>query len=310
MNLGIRLGAEIIALPKFDLYQILKAIDHYKPTLFPAVPTIYTALNNHRARARYDLSSIRFCISGGAPLPMDVKVAFEANTGSTLVEGYGLTESGPVATCNPLEGRNKTGSIGLPLPGTVIEIVDLNDGVTALPAGQRGEVCIRGPQVMLGYWNRPGESAQVLRGGRLHTGDVGVMDEEGYFFIVDRIKDLILCGGFNVYPRTIEEAIYHHPLVAECVVAGIPDRYRGETVKAFVQLHEGAHLSERELLEFLKDKISPIEMPKEVEFRSELPRTMIGKLSRKALVEEEKERRKNEQRHTHAPGDDPPGDIA
>lgn len=292
MNLSIRFGAEIILVPRFDLDQVMALIDRKKPTLFPAVPTIYTAINHHKQRDTYDLSSIRYCLSGGAPLPAEVKETFERVTGCTLVEGYGLTESSPVATGNPLSGLNKAGSIGLPLPGTVIEIVSLEEPRRPLPPGEKGEVCIRGPQVMKGYWNRPAESGDVLADGRLHTGDVGIMDENGYVTIVDRIKDMILCSGFNVYPRNVEEAIYLHPAVAECVVAGLPDEYRGQTVKAYVKLADGHSLTKEELVAFLKDKLSAIEMPKHLEIRDSLPKTMIGKLSRKALLEEEEQRRR------------------
>jgi long-chain acyl-CoA synthetase len=251
------------------------------------VPTIYTAINNHKNRSRYDLSSIKFCISGGAPLPSEVKVAFERGTGCRLVEGYGLSEASPVTNCNPIAGVNKTGSIGLPLPGTTIELVSLEDGQTPVPTGERGELCVRGPQVMKGYWNRPEETAATLRDGLLHTGDVAYMDEDGYFFIVDRIKDLILCSGFNVYPRNVEEAIHLHPAVAEVVVGGIPDAYRGQTVKAWIRLKDGETLDAEGLRAFLQDKLSTIEQPKQVEFRDELPKTLIGKLNRKALLEEE-----------------------
>ncbi len=223
---------------------------------------------------------------------MEVKQDFEKLTGCVLVEGYGLTESSPVATCNPVDGTNKAGSIGLPLPGTFIEIVSLEDGVTLMPQGERGEICIRGPQVMKGYWNQPAETAHVLKetpeGPRLHTGDVGYMDADGYTFIVDRIKDMIAAGGFKIYPRLVEEAIYLHDAVEECVVAGVPDAYRGQTVKAFIKLKEGSVLTKEELLAFLKDKLSPIEMPKLIAFRTQpLPKTMIGKLSKKLLLEEE-----------------------
>ena len=230
-------------------------------------------------------------LSGGAPLPVEVKHAFESKTGCKLVEGYGLSESSPVATANPMYGINKPGSIGIPLPGTVIEIVSLDDRSKPVAQGEKGEVCIRGPQVMKGYWKRPAESAEAMADGRLHTGDVGYMDEDGYTFIVDRIKDMILCGGYNVYPRNVEEAIYLHPAVSECVVAGVPDPYRGQTVKAYVTLTEGHQLTREDLAEFLRDKLSPIEIPKQLEIRDELPKTMIGKLSRKALLEEEESRR-------------------
>ncbi len=292
MNLAIRAGAEILMMPKFDLMDCLALIDKKKPTLFPAVPTIYTAINNCPTIGKYDLSSIRFCISGGAGLPVDVKQKFEDLTGCTLVEGYGLTESSPVAAVNPINGVNKPGSIGLPLPGTTIEIHDRETPGKTLGIGERGEICIIGPQVMKGYWNKAEETANTLREGRLHTGDVGYMDAEGYTFIVDRIKDLILAGGYNVYPRTVEEAIYQHPAVEECIVAGIPHEYRGQTVKAFIKLKAGQHLDTDGLIQFLGDKLSPIEMPKEVEFRDDpLPKTMIGKLSRKAILEEDEANR-------------------
>lgn len=293
MNFSIRIGAEIVMLPRFELDQVMETIHTRKPTLFPAVPTIYTAINHHKHLEKYDLSSIRYCLSGGAPLPVEVKEAFERNTGCVLVEGYGLSESSPVATANPITGVNKAGSIGLPLPGTLIEIVSLEEPRRVLPIGEKGEVCIRGPQVMKGYWNKPSETALTLVDGRLHTGDVGYMDEDGYTHIVDRIKDMILCSGFNVYPRNVEEAIYLHPAVAECVVAGLPDEYRGQTVKAYIRVDDGKTLTRDELIDFLKDKLSPIEMPKAIEFRGELPKTMIGKLSRKALLDEEEERRKS-----------------
>ncbi len=291
MNITILLGGRIVMLPRFDLVQVIKTIHKKRPTLFPAVPTIYTAINHYKNLARYDLSSIKYCISGGAPLPVEVKHDFERLTGCVLVEGYGLSETSPVATCNPLEGENKSGSIGLPVPGTYIDIVSLDDNKTEMPIGERGEVCIRGPQVMPGYWRHPEESAGVLEvtpnGLRLHTGDVGYMDTDGYTFITDRIKDMIAAGGFKIYPRNVEEAIYHHPAVEECIVAGVPDEYRGQTVKAWIKLRAGAALTKDELVAFLKDKLSPIEMPKHVEFRDSLPKTLIGKLSRKMILEEE-----------------------
>lgn len=287
MNLSVRVGAEMVMLPRFELRQVVETIHKKKPTLFMGVPTIYTAIANMAGIDRYDLSSLKFCISGGAPLPAEIKAAFERRTGCALVEGYGLTESSPVAAINPIKGSDKVGSIGLPVPGTVIEIASLEGPSRLLPTGEKGEVCIRGPQVMKGYWNQPEESAQALAGGRLHTGDVGYIDEDGFIYIVDRIKDMILCGGYNVYPRNVEEAIYLHPAVAEVVVAGVPDPYRGQTVKAYVKLAEGHALTLEELTRFLRDKLSPIEIPKLLEIRDELPKTMIGKLSRKALLEEE-----------------------
>ena len=288
MNQAVAAGLEMILMPRFDLKQTMLAIHKKRPTLFPAVPTIYTAINNDPRASRYDLSSIKFCLSGGAPLPVEVKHAFENLTGCRLVEGYGLSESSPVATCNPTDGLNKEGSIGLPMPGTRIEIRDLESRDRVMPVGEKGEVCIVGPQVMKGYWDRPEETDEVLIDGRLHTGDVGYMDKDGYTFLVDRKKDLILCSGYNVYPRVIEEAIYLHPAVAEVTVIGVDDAYRGQAPKAFVRLRDGEALDEAGLKAFLADKISKIEMPSQIEFRAELPKTMIGKLSKKELVAEEK----------------------
>lgn len=278
-------------LPRFDLEQVVKVIHKKRPTLFPAVPTIYTAINHYKSLSRYNLHCIKYCFSGGAPLPIEVKQDFERLTGCILVEGYGLSETSPVTHGNPLEGENKIGSIGLPMPGTIVEIVSLEDHTTLMPIGEKGEICIRGPQVMVGYWQHPAETAGVLDqipdGPRLHTGDVGYLDEDGYTFIVDRIKDMIAAGGFKVYPRNVEEAIYLHPAVEECIVAGVPDEYRGQTVKAFIKLRTGQSLTQGDLKTFLRDKLSPIEMPKLVEFRDSLPKTLIGKLSRKMILEEE-----------------------
>ena len=293
MNMAVLAGMEIVTIPRFDLMDTLKIIQKCKPKYMPAVPAIYNAINNCKKVEGFDLSSLQFCISGGAPLPVEVKKSFEAKTGCTVVEGYGLTESTPVATVNPPFGENVAGSIGLPLPQTVIEIIDREDKVTPKPIGERGELCIRGPQVMKGYYNKPDATADVLRetpddGVRLHTGDVAIMDERGYIYIVDRIKDLIITNGYNVYPRNVEEAIYQHPSVEECIVAGIPDTQRGEIVKAWIKLKDERELSPEDLKSFLADKISTIEMPKRIEFRSTpLPKTLIGKLSRKDIVKEE-----------------------
>jgi long-chain acyl-CoA synthetase len=291
LNFSIAAAAEIVMLPRFEIVQVLKTISRTKPTFFPGVPTIFNAINARSDLQKYDLSSIKFCIAGGAPLPLEVRERFETLTGCSLVEGYGLTECSPVATCNPVAEPGKAGSIGLPLPQTTVEVVSLDDPSVVLGRGERGEIAISGPQVMAGYWRRPDETAKVLQEGRLRTGDVGMIDEDGFVFLVDRIKDVILCGGYNVYPRTVEEAIYQHPDVLECIVIGIPDAYRGETVKAFVVRRPGGTVDEEALGAFLKDKLSPIEMPKRVEFRSTpLPKTAIGKLSRKAIVDEERAR--------------------
>jgi len=290
MNLGLKLGAELILLPRFELKQLLATIARTKATLFPAVPTIYTAINTSEFKDRYDLTSIRYCLSGGAPLPLDVREAFEARTGAVLREGYGVTEASPVAICTPLSGHIRPGSVGLPLPGTEVKIVDLEDSRMEVAPGEKGEICLRGPQVMTGYWKNPEATAQALRAGWLHTGDVGIMDDEGFVRIVDRINDVILCSGYNVYPRDVEEVLYMHSAVEECVVAGVPDPYRGQTVKAYITLKTGSRVTADQLHAYLADKLSPIEMPKHFEFRTSLPRTMIGKLSRQALLEEERQR--------------------
>jgi len=283
-------GAEMILLPRFDLKQVLTTLKRTRPTYFPAVPTIYNALANLGAAQRPDLSSIKVCISGGAPLPQEVRHAFEANTGAKLVEGYGLSEASPIITCNPFEGLNKEGSAGLPFPGTTIEIRDREDPSRIVAAGEKGEICARGPQVMAGYWHNPAATEAAFADRSLRTGDVGYLDDDGYLFIVDRIKDMILCGGYNVYPRVIEEALYEHPSVIEAVVIGVPDAHRGQAPKAFVVLNPPGSATPTELRDFLRDKISKIELPREVEIRDTLPKTLIGKLSKKELVEEESQK--------------------
>lgn len=289
MNFSVRNALEIVALPRFELEQTMKLIHKKKPHYFPAVPAIYNAVNNYKKLSKYDLSSLKSCISGGAPLPVEVKKAFEKNTGCTVIEGYGLTESSPVVCANPLVGLNKAGSIGLPFPGTIVEIINPDDKVTPMKVGERGELCVRGPQVMKGYWNKPEDTVQVLKDGRLHTGDVAIMDQDGYIFIVDRLKDMIITNGYNVYPRNVEEAIYAHDAVEECIVAGLPDANRGEIVKAWIKLKEGEELTVEKLKEFLTTRISPMEMPRQIEFRDKpLPKTMIGKLSRKDVLAEER----------------------
>lgn len=286
LNMGIALGAELILLPRFQLGQMLKTIDRLKPTLMMGVPTLYGAVNNSPVVERYDLSSIKYCISGGAPLPLDTKKQFETLTGCVLVEGYGLSEASPVCACNPVGGRNKEGSIGLPLPETHFEIRDIEAPHVLLDIGEKGELCVTGPQVMEGYWHNEEATGRAIKEGRLHTGDVGYMDEEGYVFLLDRLKDLIICNGYNVYPRNIEEAINRHPSVEEVTVIGVAEVEHGEIPKAFIKLREGSSLETNELLAFLEEYLSPIEVPREIEFRSELPKTMIGKLSKKELREE------------------------
>ena len=286
MNLALDVGCELILLPRFDTAQVLQTIHKRQPTLVPGVPTMFKALLGAPDVGRYSLRSIRFCISGGAPLPVELKHAFEAATGCVLVEGYGLTETAPVSTANPLKGENKAGSIGLPLPGVTVEIRSLDDPSRPAAKGEKGEVVIAGPHVMAGYWKRPDDTAATIQDGFLHTGDVGIMDDDGYVFLLDRLKDLIICGGYNVYPRVIEEAIYQHPDVVAVCAIGLPHEYRGQTPKAFVQVKPGSSLTPEALRSFLGDRLSKIEMPSEIEFRDELPKTAVGKLSKKELIAE------------------------
>ena len=288
MNFAISKAAQMIMLPRFDLKQTLKLIDEAKPTIMAGVPTLFNALAKAPDITSHDLSSLKFCISGGAPLPLEVKRDFERVSGCKLVEGYGLSETSPVTHINPVCGAIKEGSIGLPVPGTVMSLRELGAPDREVPPGQKGEICILGPQVMKGYWNKPGETADAFTGEFFRTGDVAYMDADGFTYIVDRIKDLILCSGFNVYPRRIEEAIYEHPAVDEATVIGVPDQYRGEAPKAFVKLRAGQNVTKDEMIEFLAERISKMELPVEIEFREELPRTLIGKLSKKELVAEEK----------------------
>ncbi len=291
MNMSIHLGAVIIMHPRFELDAVLKDVNKKRPTVFDGVPTMFGAINNHPKLQDFDLKSIKACISGGAPLPVEVKQRFEELSGCKLVEGYGLTECSPVATCNPFSDDAKAGSIGLPMPGTVIEIVDRDDPGKMLPQGETGEICVSGPQVMAGYWRNEAATRDVIVDGRLRTGDVGYTDEDGYTFIIDRIKDLILVSGFNVYPRHVEDGIYQHPAVEEVTVIGVPDEYQGQSVKAFVKPREGQALGEEELRAFLQDRLGRHEVPKHIEFRDTLPKTMIGKLSKKELVAEEEAKR-------------------
>lgn len=283
MNVGILLGAELILHPRFDLKNVLKDITKKKPTLMPGVPTMFAAINHCADLKKYNLRSIRSCFSGGAPLPVEVKKQFEALTGCVVVEGYGLSESSPVAAANPLQGVNKAGSIGLPVPGTIFEICDLNDPEKILPQGATGEICIRGPQIMQGYWKNPTETAQTLRGGRLHTGDVGYIDEEGYIFIVDRKKEMIISGGYNIYPRHVEEALYLHPAIMEAAVIGAPHELRGEVPEAYLVPKTGKTIDEKELRDFLKSHLPPYALPTRIHLLEQLPKTLIGKIDKKAL---------------------------
>ncbi|MEM8688716.1 MAG: long-chain fatty acid--CoA ligase [Pseudomonadota bacterium] len=287
MNTAIKCGFEIIIMPRFDLEQAVKIIKSARPTLLPGVPTLYTALMNHKDLDAQGLSSLKYCMSGGAPLPLEVRRKFEDLAGCGLIEGYGLSETSPVATANPYNGLEKENSIGQPLPGTYISIRSLDDPAVELDVGENGEICIAGPQVMSGYWNKPKETAETFSGEYFRTGDVGYMDEHGFIYIVDRIKDMINCSGFKVYPRRIEDAIYTHPSVDEVTVIGVPDDYRGETPKAFIKLKAGETATEEDIRKAIEPKLAKIEMPEYIEFRDELPKTMVGKLSKKELRESE-----------------------
>jgi long-chain acyl-CoA synthetase len=292
MNFGIQQGAELILLPKFDLGEVLETIRRTQPNFFPGVPTMYVAVHSHPKAEEYGVSSIRFCNSGGAAMPVEVMHQFEQRFGATIVEGYGLSEASPVTHCNPLTGLRKPGSIGIAYPDTDCKIVDLEAGTRELPAGEQGELIIRGPQIMAGYWRMPEETAGALRefGGEtwLYTGDICRIDQDGYIYVTDRKKDMIIAGGYNIYPRDVEEAIYLHEAVQEAVVAGIPDPYRGETVKAYIVLKPGYVVSDKELEVHCRKHLAAYKVPRLYEFRASLPKSAVGKLLRRVLVDEEK----------------------
>jgi len=288
MHLSVLGGAAMVLLPRWDTLQVLKAINRYKPAFFPGVPTMYVAINNHPDAKKYNLRSIKGCTSGGAPLPLEVQQQFEQITGGKLAEGYGLSEAPVVVTANPQIGKRKAGSIGVPFPDVDARIMDVETGEKEMPGGEVGELVIKGPQVMQGYWNRPEETKQVLRNGWLYTGDLARMDEDGFFFIVDRKKEMIIAGGYNIYPREIEEVLYEHPKVKEAVAYGVPHPYRGETVKVAIVLKEGETATAEEIIEFCRERLARFKVPKIVEFRDSLPKSLIGKVLRRVLVEEEK----------------------
>ncbi|MBI5825207.1 MAG: long-chain fatty acid--CoA ligase [Chloroflexi bacterium] len=296
MNFGMVIGASLVMVPNArDLKDVLVNISKYKASIFPGVPLLYNGLNNHAdvKAGKYDLSSIKACISGSAPLMRETKEEFERLTGGKLFEAYGLSEAPTGTHCNPLNGENKVGSIGMPLPDMDVRIINLDDGETEMPQGEIGEIIINGPQVMKGYHNMPTETANVLRQWKgqtwLFTGDIARMDEDGYFYIVDRKKELIKPGGFQVWPREVEEAIMDHPKVLEVGVGGIPDPQRGETVKAWIVVKPGETLTEAELKAFCKEHLAPYKVPTHYEFRSELPKTTVGKILRRELVRQHKE---------------------
>ena len=288
--LSVMQGNKMVLLPKFDFETALKTIDKQKPTLFPGAPTIYIGLLNHPDIAKYDLSSIKACISGSAVLPVEVQAKFEEVTGGKLVEGYGLTETSPVTHVNFVWGEERIkASIGVPWPDTDSCILG-PESSEPLPNGEIGEIAVKGPQVMKGYWNRPEETEQAFRDGWFMTGDLGYMDDQGYFYVVDRKKDMIIASGFNIYPREIEEILYEHEAIQECVVVGVPDPYRGETVKAYIVLKEGTAVTEEQLDKYCREHLASFKVPRRYEFRTELPKTAVGKILRRVLVDEEKKK--------------------
>ncbi|UOQ46204.1 AMP-binding protein [Halobacillus salinarum] len=288
MNLSIMMGTKMILMPKFEPEDVLRVIEKQRPTLFPGAPTIYIALLNHPHLKKYDLSSIEACLSGSAPLPVEVQQRFEEVTGGRLVEGYGLTETSPVTHSNFIWGNRVSGSIGVPWPDTDAKIMKIDENEEA-EIGEIGEIAVKGPQVMKGYWKKPEETTQVLsEDGWFRTGDMGYMNEEGYFFIVDRKKDMIIAGGFNIYPREVEEVLYEHEAIQEAVVVGVPDPYRGETVKAFIVKKQGSEISDEELDAFCRKNMAAYKVPRIYEFRKALPKTAVGKILRRTLIEEEK----------------------
>ncbi|RZI95453.1 MAG: long-chain fatty acid--CoA ligase [Variovorax sp.] len=289
MLFGLSIGAEVILQQRFDLQVALDTIVKRKVSVFLGVPTMFVAFTGHPDIERTDLSSLKFCNSGGAPIAAEVYANFVRMAQCRLQEGWGMTETCTMATSSPGVGAHVAGSCGIPVPGVEVKVIDLNDPATEVPLGERGELCIRGPNVMKGYWNRPDATAESMTlDGYLRTGDVGYMTDAGFVYIVDRTKDMMICGGFNVYPRNIEEAIYRHPSVEEVIVIGIPDAYRGQSPKAFIKYREGATpLTLDELRAFLVEYLGKHEMVHAVETRSELPKTAVGKLSKKDLYAEE-----------------------
>ena len=296
MLYGLEVGARLVIVPDpRNTTHILDIIQKEKVTLYPGIPTMYVAIINHPKVKEYDLHSVKACLSGGAALPVEVAQQFERLTGGRLVEGFGMTECAPVACANPIFGETRIGSIGLPIPNTDVQVValepDEHGQFKRMAQGEEGELVIRGPQVMKGYWNAPEETAKTVdEEGWLHTGDIGKMDEDGYFYIVDRKKDLIIASGYNIVPREVEEVLFMHAKVQEATVAGVPDPRRGETVKAYVVLKDGQECSSEEIVSFCKENLAPYKVPKLVEFRAELPKSQVGKVLRRVLIEEEKKK--------------------
>jgi long-chain acyl-CoA synthetase len=293
MNFSIYGGGTMVLLPRFDVDDVLKTIQREQPQMLPGVPTMYMAINQAKNLSRYNLRSLTGAISGAAPLPLEVQKQFETLTGARLIEGYGLTEASPVTHCVPLSSAHAPGTVGVPLPSTDAAIFDRvePDPSRSLEIGEIGELAVRGPQVMQGYWNRPDETAEVLRDGWLFTGDIARMEADGFFSIIDRKKDLIITGGMNVYPRDVEEPLYAHPKVREAVAVGIPDEHWGEAVKVYIVLREGETATAQEIVDYCRTRMARYKVPKFVEFRTELPKSLIGKVLRRQLLQEEKDAR-------------------
>ncbi|HSE98100.1 MAG TPA: AMP-binding protein, partial [Blastocatellia bacterium] len=288
---GVWSGAMQILIPKFDVNLLLEAIMQYEPTYFPGVPTLFISLLNHKEAKSHGLNRVRRFNSGSAPLPIEVIEQFEQMSGAMLYEGYGMTETAALATTTATLAKRKPGSIGLPVTGTECKIIDLETGEREVEVGEEGELCLRGPQVMKGYWNKPEETAEALRDGWLRTGDVARMDEDGYFYIVQRKKDMIIVSGFNVYPNEVEDVLFTHAAVKEAAVIGVPDTYRGEAVKAFIVLKPDAQATGEELIEHCRARLARYKVPSLIEFAETLPKSAIGKVLRRELREAEEARR-------------------
>jgi long-chain acyl-CoA synthetase len=286
LNWPMSQGAQIIILPRFEIDGFIKMLRKHRPTMLPGVPTLFVALINDPRLPKLDLSELWAAISGSAPLPVEVRDRFESISNCRMLEGYGLTEAAPVTHFNPVKGKRPLGSMGMPLPGTRAKVVDQETGTEELPPGEVGELTIQGPQVMQGYWQNPQESAATLRDGWLHTGDLARMDADGYFYIVERKKDMIISGGYNIYPREVEEVLYQFPGVKEAVAFGVPDAYRGEIVKALIVAQDGLELSVQEIQDFCRRQLAVYKVPHSLEFRSELPKSLVGKVLRRLLREE------------------------
>jgi len=295
MNLSMHLSATLVLIPQPEIKSIVDAIVDERPTFFTGVPALFAALNNYHSIDKVDLTSIQAIFSGAAPLPVDVMEKFEERTGARIAEAYGMTEASSVTHVNPLKGLRKIGSIGVPIIGTDAKVVDIEDPTRELGVDEAGELMVKGPQVMQGYWNRPQETTDTLIDGWLRTGDIARMDEQGYFYIVDRKKDVILSAGFNVYPREVEEVLYQHPKVQEAAVVGLPDGIRGERITAYITLKSGETATAVEIRRFCRERLAPYKQPRKVVFRDDLPKTMAGKVLRRQLREEETQPKAKEQ---------------